>query len=100
MIDNDRATNILAGVYVNDLWQLTDQLRANIGARFDSLTGFTNHQQLDPTVNLTYALSPQTTFHGGFARYMQVPSFQGISPTAPAAFAGTTAAGPPGDACR
>jgi hypothetical protein len=96
VINNDRATNILAGVYVNDLWRLTDQLRANIGLRFDSLSGFTNHQQLDPTVNLTYGLSPQTTFHGGFARYMQEPSFQGISPTAPAAFAGTTAAGPPG----
>ena len=33
---------------------------------------------------------PDTTFHAGFARYMQVPSFQGISPGAPAAFAGTT----------
>ena len=31
-----------------------------------------------------------TTLHGGFARYMQVPSFQGISPGAPQAFAGTT----------
>ncbi len=97
VINNDRATNILAGVYLNDLWQLTDQLRANIGVRFDSLSGFTNHQQVDPTINLTYVLSPQTTFHGGFARYMQEPSFQGISPTAPAAFAGTTAAGPPGN---
>jgi outer membrane cobalamin receptor len=97
VINNDRATNILAGVYINDLWQITDQLRANIGVRFDSLSGFTNHQQVDPTINLTYVLSPQTTFHGGFARYMQEPSFQGISPTAPAAFAGTTAAGPPGN---
>ncbi len=96
VINNDRATNILAGVYANDLWQLTDQLRVNLGLRFDSLSGFTNHQQVDPTINLTYVLSPQTTFHGGFARYMQEPSFQGISPTAPAAFAGTTAAGPPG----
>ena len=96
VINNDRATNILAGVYINDLWQLTDRLRANIGMRIDSLSGFTNHQQVDPTINLTYVLSPQTTFHGGFARYMQEPSFQGISPTAPAAFAGTTAAGPPG----
>jgi hypothetical protein len=30
------------------------------------------------------------------ARYFQVPSFEGISPQAPAAFAGTTGAGPPG----
>ncbi len=32
----------------------------------------------------------------GFARYFQVPSLLGISPTAQAAFAGTTAAGPAG----
>jgi outer membrane receptor protein involved in Fe transport len=39
---------------------------------------------------LTYLLSHDTTLHGGAARYMQVPLFQGISPGAPAAFAGTT----------
>ena len=82
---------------MNDLWQITDQLRANIGLRFDSLSGFTNHQQVDPTFNLAFAPSPRTTFHGGFARYMQEPSFSGISPTAPAAFEGTTAEGPPGE---
>ena len=94
--NNSRAANVVLGLYLDDLWQITDRLRANVGVRLDSLTGFTNHQQFDPTVNLTFAASGDTTFHGGFARYMQVPSFQGISPNAPAAFAGTTAEGPPG----
>ncbi len=60
------------------------------------MTGFTNNNQFDPTINLSYLATPQATVHAGFARYMQVPSFQGISPTASAAFAGTTAAGPSG----
>jgi hypothetical protein len=37
-----------------------------------------------------------TTLHAGVARYFQVPSFEGISPSAPLAFAGTTDAGPLG----
>jgi TonB dependent receptor/TonB-dependent Receptor Plug Domain len=96
VINNATQTNLVVGLYVNDLWRLTDKLRADIGLRLDGLTGFTDHGQLDPTVNLSYDLSAATTVHGGFARYMQVPSFQGISPSAPAAFAGTTGAGPPG----
>jgi outer membrane cobalamin receptor len=93
---NTEATNLLLGLYVNDLWKVTDRLTANFGLRWDGLTGFTNHDQINPTINFTYALDTTTTAHAGFARYMQVPSFQGISPGAPAAFAGTTAAGPPG----
>ena len=96
VINNAQATNVLSGVYINDLWQITDRLKLNLGLRWDDITGFTENTQLDPTINLTYALTPQTTLHGGFARYMQVPSFLGISPNAPAAFAGTTAEGPPG----
>src|SRR5271165_102920 len=93
---NTSATNIVAGIYLNDLWSITDQLRANIGVRWDELTGFTRGSQFDPTINLTYEPTSNTTFHGGFARYFQVPSFQGISPTVSTTFAGTTAAGPPG----
>jgi hypothetical protein len=96
VINNAVATNILSGIYINDLWQVTDRLKLNMGLRWDDMTGFTEHNQIDPTINLTYALAPQTAVHAGFARYMQVPSFLGISPTAPAAFAGTTAEGPPG----
>lgn len=96
VVNNTQATNVLSGVYINDLWQIDDRLKLNLGLRWDAVTGFTTNDQIDPTINLSYLLTPQTTVHGGFARYMQVPSFQGISPTAPAAFAGTTAEGPPG----
>jgi outer membrane cobalamin receptor len=96
VVNNAHATNIVGGVYVNDIWQITDQWRLSMGIRWDDLTGFSHHNQFSPTVNLSWLPTPDTTLHGGFARYMQVPSFLGISPTAEAAFANTTAEGPPG----
>jgi outer membrane receptor protein involved in Fe transport len=95
-VNNSAASNVVLGVYVNDLWQLTPKLRSNIGLRWDHLDGFTARGQLDPTLNFIYDADSSTTFHAGFARYFQVPSFQGISPTAQPAFQNTTAAGPAG----
>jgi hypothetical protein len=96
VINNAHAMNLLSGVYVNDLWQITPALRANMGLRRDALTGFSPGEQVNPTFNVSYIAPSATTFHAGAARYFQVPSFEGISPRAPAAFAGTTGAGPPG----
>ena len=90
VINNANKINLLSGIYVQDTWQLTEKLRANFGVRWDRLSGFTYDNQVDPTINLVYLPNPGTTLHGGCARYMQVPFFQGISPGAPAAFEGTT----------
>jgi len=88
--NNANKINLLSGIYVQDTWQITEKLRANFGVRWDRLSGFTYNNQFDPSLNLMYLLSRDTTFHAGAARYFQVPSFQGISPGAPQAFAGTT----------
>ena len=96
VMNNTQASNVVLGVYVNDLWQMTARLRSNFGLRWDHLDGFTSHGQLDPTLNFIFDAGSATTLHAGFARYFQVPSFQGISPTAQLAFQNTTAAGPPG----
>jgi hypothetical protein len=94
---NASATNFLGGIYINDLWQITNQLKVNAGIRWDVLTGFTRSTQFDPTINISYEPFSTTTLHAGFARYMQVPSFQGIAPDASKAFAGTSGeAGPTG----
>jgi hypothetical protein len=90
VINNANKINLLSGIYLEDTWHITEKLRANFGVRWDRLSGFTYNNQIDPAINLVYLLQRNTTLHGGFARYMQVPSFQGISPGAPAAFAGTT----------
>ena len=96
VINNAHANNVIAGAYVSDLWRISGKLSASVGLRWDTLSGFTNDHQLDPSLSLIYRADSATTFHAGFARYFQVPSLLGISPTAQAAFAGTTAAGPPG----
>jgi len=90
------AMNILSGVYINDLWQISPEWRLNVGVRRDQLTGFSPGNQIDPTLNLSYMPTSATTFHAGVARYFQVPSFEGISPRTPGAFDGTTGAGPAG----
>ena len=94
VINNANRINLLSGIYLEDTWQITEQFRLNAGIRWDRLSGFTYNNQFDPSFNLVYSPWLDTTLHGGFARYIQVPSFQGISPGAPAAFAGTT--GSPG----
>ena len=93
VINNANKINLLSGIYLEDTWQITEKLRVNFGLRWDRLSGFTYNNQLDPTINLVYLPRPDTTLHAGFARYMQVPSFQGISPGAPAAFKDTTGCG-------
>jgi outer membrane receptor protein involved in Fe transport len=90
VINNVNKINLLSGIYLQDTWQITEKLRANAGVRWDRLSGFTYNNQASPTINLVYQPWLDTTLHGGFARYFQVPSFQGISPGAPQAFAGTT----------
>ena len=93
VVDGD---NVVAGLYVNDLWRLSPSVSLNLGLRWDSVTGATRGRQLDPTINLAWRLDPSTTVHAGIARHFQVPSWQGLSPSAQAAFENTTAAGPPG----
>ena len=90
VINNSNKINLLSGIYLEDTWQITEKLRVNAGVRWDRLSGYTYNNQIDPTINFVYLPHPDTTLHAGFARYMQVPSFQGISPGAPAAFKGTT----------
>jgi TonB dependent receptor/TonB-dependent Receptor Plug Domain len=96
IVNNAHANNVIAGVYVSDMWRIAAPLTLSAGLRFDTLSGFSSGHQIDPSLNVVYRPDSATTFHAGFARYFQVPSFLGISPTAQAAFEGTTAAGPPG----
>jgi outer membrane cobalamin receptor len=96
IVNNIQSTNVLSGIYLNDLWQISPAWRTNLGVRWDDLTGFSPGNQFSPNFNLSYMPFTGTTFHAGTARYFQVPSFEGISPSAPAAFANTTGAGPPG----
>jgi hypothetical protein len=96
VVNDIREMNVLTGVYVEDVWEISKQWRVNLGLRRDELTGISPGRGLDPTLALTFTPQRATTIHGGIARYFQVPSFEGIAPRAPTAFEGTTGAGPPG----
>jgi outer membrane cobalamin receptor len=97
VVNDAHANNVIAGVYVSDLWRLSERWSASLGIRWDHLSGFTTSQQIDPGLSLIFRPDSVTTVHSGFARSFQVPSLLGISPTAQSAFAGTTAAGHPGN---
>ena len=96
ILSGSSASNVVASVYADDLWRVSDAFSIDAGLRGDDLTGYTRGRSLSPRLNLAWRAGAATTWHAGFAHFMQVPSFLGIAPTAPAAFAGTTAAGPPG----
>ncbi len=96
-IENDfNTSDTLTGVYVNDLWHLSPVLSANLGLRYDAISGFTSDSSIDPTLNLIYRPSGDITVHVGWAHYMDAPRMQAFAPGAQASFIGTSNAQPPG----
>jgi outer membrane receptor protein involved in Fe transport len=83
---------VVGGVYAEDTWNITDKLGVNLGARWDILSGFSNGDQVSPTINFFYHWRPGTTLHAGFAHYLQVPNFQAILPNMFTLFEGTSGA--------
>ncbi len=96
VLTGSSASNVVSSLYVSDLWRLSERWSLDLGVRGDDMTGYTHAHQASPRINLLFRPDADTAWHAGFARYLQVPSFLGIAPTTQAAFAGTTAAGPPG----
>ena len=82
--------NLVYGVYIEDTWKITRDLSVNFGSRWDRLDAFSADSQFSPTINFVYKPRRDTTVHAGFARYFQIPNFQGISPAINNIFAGTS----------
>ena len=89
---NMNRINVLGGVYAEDTWHITDSLGVNFGTRWDIVSGFTDGNQVSPTINFFYQWRLGTTLHAGFARYFQVPNSQAVSPNTFEAFKGTSGA--------
>ena len=90
--DDSSKTGCVAGVYIQDEWQITNQLTLNIGVRFDQMYQYIDANQFSPRVNLVYKPTDTTTFHAGYARYFTPPPQAIAAPANIAAFANTTAA--------
>jgi outer membrane receptor protein involved in Fe transport len=92
IVNNANSINMLYGVYLQDIWQINEQLSLTGGVRWDQVTGIINNNMISPRINLLYQLDKNTAFHAGFARYFQTPDFQTISPASFTKFQNTTAA--------
>ncbi|HEX4480892.1 MAG TPA: TonB-dependent receptor [Rudaea sp.] len=89
----DNAPHINAktyGVYVQDEWNLTDQLTMNYGIRADKVDAYVHEGQISPRLGFVYQATDTTTLHAGYARYFTPPPTELISPTDIALFQGTT----------
>ncbi|MGO9452081.1 MAG: TonB-dependent receptor domain-containing protein [Candidatus Binataceae bacterium] len=92
IIQNNNNINMLYGVYLQDIWQVNEQLTVTAGVRYDGVSGIINTNMPSPRINLLYKLNADTAFHAGFARYFQTPDFQTISSQSFEVFKNTTAA--------
>jgi outer membrane receptor protein involved in Fe transport len=92
LVLNQNNINMLYGVYLQDIWNINEQLTLTSGIRWDGVSGIINNNMVSPRINLLYQPTKDTAFHAGFARYFQTPDFETVSEGAFKAFEGTTAA--------
>ena len=89
--DNHTKEGILAGVYAQDEWHLTEKLTLNYGLRLDQVDAFVAENQLSPRLGLVYHALADTTLHAGYARTFTPPPFELIASNSLNKFQGTTA---------
>ena len=81
-----RANNTYVGVYALDTFDATDRLTLTGGARFNFaainlegtndalLSGYSDYFHLNPTVGLTYKITPDVNFYAGYAMTNRTPT--------------------------
>ncbi|NDU86507.1 MAG: TonB-dependent receptor [Ferrovum sp.] len=84
--------NTLWALYLQDEWKTTEQMTVNYGLRFDQVNAFVSENQWSPRLGLSYAWTPQTTWHAGYSRYFTPPPNELVSSTSLALFQNTTLA--------
>jgi outer membrane receptor protein involved in Fe transport len=96
IVQNENNINMLYGVYLQDIWQINEQLALTYGVRWDGVSGIIDNNMVSPRINLLYQPGKNTALHAGFARYFQTPDFETVSEESFKAFENTTAAVSPG----
>lgn len=72
--NRDKEHRTGTSLFAQDEWKPADRLTVNFGARFDKLVGEVGGSSLGPRLNLVWAAASGTVLHGGYARYLVVPS--------------------------
>ncbi len=92
--DDNRLIARTASAYVQDQWDISEQLTVNGGLRYDHVGGYLDESQLSPRLGAVYTINDQWTVHAGYARYFTPPATELIAATDIAKFQGTTNALP------
>ncbi|HKT42561.1 MAG TPA: TonB-dependent receptor, partial [Rhodanobacteraceae bacterium] len=90
IFDDHRKYARTLGAYVQDQWQVADDLVVNYGLRVDRYSAWLSEGQLSPRIGLVWNVTPGTTLHAGYARYFTPPDTELIAPTDIALYEGTT----------
>src|SRR5271156_1321936 len=105
-----RANNTYVGAYALDTFNATDRLTLTGGARFNFagislegtndalLSGYSDYFHLNPTVGLTYKITPDFNFYAGYAMTNRTPTpfeLGCASPTTPCIVNNFLSADPP-----
>jgi outer membrane receptor protein involved in Fe transport len=90
IVDNNSKTEWIESVYLQDEWKIIPTFTINYGLRFDRFTAFTSGHQVSPRVNMVWQALPDTTVHGGYARYLSPPPFELVGGKDIALFQNTT----------
>ncbi|MGD0191878.1 MAG: TonB-dependent receptor [Rhizomicrobium sp.] len=100
IIDNSAKDQWLYSGYLQDEWDILNNLTLNYGLRYDEYKAYSSGDQLSPRVNAVWLPWEDTTIHVGYARYFSPPPFELIGnetvekfspPPIPGATAGTSA---------
>jgi outer membrane receptor protein involved in Fe transport len=79
IIANGGNSGVTVGIYLQDEWQLSNQMTLNYGLRYDRFdVSFDNESQISPRLNLVWKVDDATTFHAGYARYFMPPTLQHV----------------------
>jgi hypothetical protein len=79
-------------VYVQDEWRILPGVTINSGLRFDAYLAYRDEWQISPRFAVTWAPTPTTTLHAGFARYFTPPPLVFTPTSTYERFVDTTAA--------
>jgi hypothetical protein len=90
IVDNNSKTEWIESLYLQDEWKLIPTFTINYGLRFDRFTAYTSAHQVSPRVNMVWQALPDTTVHGGYARYLSPPPFELVGGKDIALFQNTT----------
>src|SRR5229473_7846709 len=90
IVDNNSKTEWIESLYLQDEWKLIPTFTINYGARFDRFTAYTSAHQVSPRINMVWQALPDTTVHGGYARYLSPPPFELVGGKDIALFQNTT----------